>query len=112
VTPSFVRLIAHAKGAGEICWRDPEPEELPREPAAKRAPTKEDVMAHVPTGEAISKSVLRDRAHAAGIALNRINPLIDDLVHERRLFVWLVKRPGTNAQILLARFPQAEGVLV
>lgn len=75
-------------------------------------PAKGDVLAHVPTGAPISKNELRDKANAAGIALNRINPLIDDLIGDGSLFVWSVKRKGTNPRILLARFPQAEGTLV
>ena len=111
-TATYARLIAHAKGTGEIYWREPDPEEVPKEPAAKRVPAKADVLAHVPTDRAISKNELRDKANAAGIALNRINPLIDELIQDGRLFVWSVKRKGTNPRLLLARFPQAEGELI
>jgi hypothetical protein len=111
-TTAYAKLIAHAKGAGQIYWREPDPDEIPKEPTAKRVPAKGDVLAHVPIKEAISKNELRDKANAAGIALNRINPLIDDLIGDGSLFVWSVKRKGTNPRILLARFPQAEGTLV
>ena len=111
-TPTDTRLVAHAKEEGAIYWREADPGEVPGEPAAKRVPSKADVLAHVPVGEAISKNELRDKANAAGIAFNRINPLIEDLVGDGSLFVWSVKRKGTSPRILLARFPQAEGELV
>ncbi|MGD0539669.1 MAG: AAA family ATPase [Verrucomicrobiota bacterium] len=111
-TTAYAKLIAHAKEPGMIYWREPEPEEVPKEPTARRVPNKADVLAHVPTGRAISKNELRDKANAAGIGMNRINPLIDDLIQDGSLFVWSVKRKGTNPRVLLARFPQAEGELV
>lgn len=111
-TATYMKLIAHAKEEGAIYWREPDPEEVPEEPTARRAPNKGDVLAHVPMEQPIAKCELRGKANAAGIALNRINPLIEELIHDRSLFQWQERRKGTNPLILLARFPQPEKALL
>ena len=63
-------------------------------------------MPHVPLEGTISKDDLRQKANAAGVALNRINPLIVALMDEGRLHEWKVKRSGTNPRKLLCRIPQ------
>jgi hypothetical protein len=44
--------------------------------------------------------------------MNKINPLIAELVAEGTLHEWREKRPGTNPKLSYARFPQAERGLV
>jgi len=63
-------------------------------------------MPHVPVDKPISKDTLRNKANAAGIALNKINPLIAELLDDGTLYEWQEKRPGTNARKLLSRTPQ------
>ena len=109
-TTAYTKSIAHAKEPGVICWHEVEPEtEAEAAPAgkAKRPPKgKEDLMAHVPADRAIDKQVLRSRASEAGIALNRINGLLGELVSDGRLYEWPQKRPGTTATKMISRFPR------
>lgn len=103
---AYSKLIAHAKEPGVICWREADEKEMPEPTSAKRVPSKEDIMRHVPMVGSIPKDDLRVKANAAGIALNRINPLIEELVQEGRLYVGRQKRSGTNARKMLSRTPQ------
>ncbi len=105
-TKAHAKLIAHATEPGVICWREAEAAEVPTDSKVKRVPTADDVMAHVPTDKPISKEMLRTKANGAGIALNRINPLIEELISDGRLHPWTEKRSGTNPRKLLARSPQ------
>jgi hypothetical protein len=104
-TKSYFKLIAHAKEPGVICWREADPENIPDPANGRRIPTEDDIMVHVPLDKPIAKDALRSKANAAGIALNRINPLIAELLEEGRLFEWRIRRSGTNPQKLLARTP-------
>lgn len=105
-TKAYSKLIAHAKEPEVICWREGEESDMPEATSAKRVATKEDIMPHVPLEGTISKDELRVKANAAGVALNRINPLIEELIDEGRLHEWKVKRAGTNPRKLLSRSPQ------
>jgi hypothetical protein len=111
-TPIYARLVAHAKEDGAIFWREPDPEELVEEKTVKRLPTKADVLAHVPTDKPIAKEILISKANSAGIGINRAKGLIAELVADGSLHVWLIKRPRTNAQRLLARLPQPPDELI
>ena len=88
-----------------ICWRLAEESEVPKA-AVKRLATKEDILPHVPLDKQISKEALRRKANEAGIALNKINPLIAELVDDGVLHEWREARSGTNARKLLSRKPQ------
>ena len=105
-TKSYAKVIAHANEPGVICWREADESEVPQTGKASKVPTKEDIMPHVPTEGTISKEALRGKANRAGIALNKINPLIAELIDDGQLFESLEKRPGTNARKLLSRKPQ------
>jgi hypothetical protein len=109
VTRAYAKLIAHATEPGVICWRDASISELPKADGVKRIYTKADVLVHVPANEPIAKDELRARANGAGIAMNKINPLIEELVVDGALYEWRSKRSGTNDRILFARMPQPEG---
>lgn len=112
VTKAYCKLIAHAKEPDVICWREAEADEAPEPAKGKRVRTKEDILPHVPTDKPISKNALRNKANASGIALNKINALIDELVEDGRLHPWSEKRERTNAKISFARFPQPEKELI
>jgi hypothetical protein len=105
-TKSFAKLVAHAKEPGVICWREAEESDLPEPAKAKRVHTKEDIMPHVPLDKPISKEVLRSKANAAGIAVNKINALIAELIDDGTLHEWKEKRTGTSPRKLLSRTPQ------
>ena len=115
VTPSFIKMIAHATEPGVICWREAKASEVPAEAAPERAVKrtfrKEDVLAHVPLREPIAKEALRTKANAAGIAWGRINGLIAELIEAGRLHEWQEKRVGTNPRRVLARFPEPEELI-
>ncbi len=106
VTASFAKLIAHSREPGVICWREAQADEIPADAKRKNVFTKEDLLPHVPTDKAILKEALRSKANGAGIAINKINGLIAELVDDGRLFIWRIKRTGTNPQLQIARFRQ------
>ena len=112
VTKTFTKLIAHANEPGVICWREADASEMPETKNAKRIFTKADVLAHVPPEKPIAKDLLRAKANGAGIALNKINPMIAELVGDGDLHEWREKRKGTNQKISFARFPQPEPALI
>jgi hypothetical protein len=49
--------------------------------------------------------------YVAGIAVNKINPLIEELLEDGSLHVWQEKRPGTNPRTSLARYAGIKSVL-
>ena len=110
-TPCFTKMIAHATEPGVICWREAEAEEVPAERNAIRRVTKEDLLAHVPLGRPIAKEALRSKANSAGISLNKVNGLVEELIEADLLHEWQVKRGGTRPKIMVARFPQHAGEL-
>ena len=111
-TKTFTKLIGHANEPGVICWREADASEMPQTNKAKRTYTKADVLPHVPPDKPISKDVLRSKANTAGIAVNKINPMIAELIDDGQLFEWHEKRKGTGPKILIARFPQPEPELI
>jgi hypothetical protein len=106
VTKSYAKIIGHATEPGIICWREVAPSEVPQPASGKRIFTKADVLIHVPPQDPISKEVLRAKANAAGIAVNRINPMITELLQDGELYEWHEKRAGTNDKLSFARIPQ------
>lgn len=111
-TKTFTKLIAHATEPGVICWREADASEMPETKKAKRIHTKADVLAHVPPEKPIAKDLLRAKANGAGIALNKINPMIAELLDDGDLHQWHEKRPGTNPKISFARSAQPEPELI
>ena len=112
-TRRYAKYIAHADAPGVICWREVLEEEVPADrDGVKRQFTKDDLLPHVPTDKPVTKEALRSKANQAGIALNKINGLIAELVDEGRLYEWRVKRKGTNPQRMIARFAQPEPELI
>lgn len=111
-TKTFTKLIAHANEPGVICWREADASEKPETKTLKRIYTKADVLAHVPPDKPIAKDALRAKANSAGIALNKINPMIAELLDDGTLHQWQEKRRGTNPKISFARFPQPEPELI
>ena len=69
-------------------------------------------MPHVPVDKPVAKEALRSKVNQAGMALNRINGMIAELVDEGLLHEWRVARKGTNPQRLIARFAQPEPELL
>ena len=65
-------------------------------------------MAHVPHDKPIDKTVLRQKANKADIAINKINPLIDQAIEEGLLYEHSEKRSGTCPKKRLARYPQEQ----
>ena len=111
-TKTFTKLIAHATEPGVICWREADASEMPETKKAKRIHTKADVLAHVPPEKPIAKDLLRAKANGAGVALNKINPMLAELLDDGDLHQWRENRPGTNPKISFARFPQPEPALI
>ena len=104
-TTVYAKLIAHSGTPGLICWREAEPSEAPTG-RGRRTYGKDDLLAHVPPVEPISKEALRSKANGAGIAFNRINGLLAELLADGALHEWRVKRPRTNPLRMVSRSPQ------
>ena len=111
-TRRYAQFIAHADKPGVICWREADPVEVPADEESRPERTKDDLLPHVPVDKPITKEALRSKANRAGIALNKINGLIAELVEDGQLHEWRVRRKGTNPQRQLARFPQPEEQLL
>jgi hypothetical protein len=112
-TRSYAKYIAYADEPGVICWRQASEEEVPAGAEGfKRQMTKEDIMPHVPVDKPITKEALRSKVNQAGLALNRINGMIAELIDDGLLYEWRVARKGTNPQRLIARFAQPEPELL
>jgi len=110
-TPTCARMIAHAREPGVIYWRDAEESEgkIEDKTPAQKGHDPEAVLAYVPTDKAIAKNTLISRVNLrAGIAINHAKVIIGDLVDEGRLFVWLIERKGTRAEVFLSRSKQPE----
>lgn len=107
-TNAYTKIIAHAKGHGVICWHEAEKDDMPEAETAKakRVPVKGDIMPHIPLGKPIPKETLRAKANAAGIALNRINPLVEELLDDGTLHEWTEKTRGKNTRKVLSRSPK------
>ena len=101
----YSKTIAHATDGG-IYWREVGAGERPPETQKKGLPTKADLLTHVPVLGPISKDALRSLANTGGIALNKINGLIAELVDDGTLFEWSRKRPGIVPGKFLSRSPQ------
>ncbi len=109
-TTAYTRLVAHSGTPGLICWREADPSEAPAGRGG-RVCGKEDLLAHVPSDKPISKEALRSKANGSGIAFNRINGLLAELVADGVLHEWRVKRPRTNPLRMVSRSPQPLGEL-
>jgi hypothetical protein len=109
-TTAYTRLVAHSGTPGLICWREADPSEAPAGRGG-RVYGKEDLLAHVPPDKSISKEALRSKANGSGIAFNRINGLLAELVADGVLHEWRVKRPRTNPLRMVSRSPQPPGEL-
>jgi len=106
LTETLAKMIAHTSEPGVIFWRDADESEVSLEAKPKRIYSKEDMMSHVPMDKPISKETLRNKANLAGIPINKINPLITELIDDGTLHESQKKRPGTNGQKFLSRQAQ------
>lgn len=85
---------------------DPQRLKESRNPNRQKEHSVEEILAHVPTDEPIDKNILREKANAAGIAINKINSLIEQAIKKEVLYEHQIKRSGTCPKKRLARFPQ------
>ncbi len=113
-TRTNVKYITHAEEPGVIYWREATQKDLLANSGrvGRKQTTKADIMPHVPVDKTITKDALRSKVNQAGIALNRINGMIAELVNEGKLFEWLERRKGTNPLRLIARFAPPEPELL
>lgn len=102
---TLTRFISHHGDPGVICWREVEESEALNN---KQCPSVDQVLAQVPSDRPITKDALRLKANGVGIAWNRINGLIAQLLDAGRLFEWLTRRPGTREEKSYCRKPQPQ----
>ena len=86
---------------------DPKDLKRPAKSKPARVITIEDIMPHVPLdGTPIGKAMLGLNANQSGIALNKINPIVNQAVDDGILFEWQKKREGKRPAIMVSRKPQ------
>ena len=86
---------------------DPEHLKLRRQSNPVRHNTVEELLAHVPPdGSPIAKNVLKTTANKAGIGVNKISPLIDQLKDEGRLHEWEEPRKNSRPKLIISRKPK------
>lgn len=106
--PPFAPFVLRWEWPLMVRESDIDPERLKARRSSNPAKhhTVEEILAHVPRENPIGKDILKDNANKAGIALNKINPLINQAIEKGLLFEHLVKRPRTSPRKLIARYPQ------
>ena len=92
--------LRHATG-GRICWEQVEGGSVV---SGNRAKTALDLFALVPESPArIPKTVLFEKAKAAGVADKKCRALFDELIANQQVHIHAEKRPGTNPLKYVAR---------
>ena len=99
-TKAMAKLIAHASKPGEIWWRETDASEIPETAKNKKVFTKADVLFHVPQDNSIAKSALRAKANDAGVAINKVNPMIAELIEDGDLYEWRKCAAGNKTKII------------
>lgn len=107
--PITERFFAHCC-QGNIRWVDATGEQA-AQASCQRQKTALDLLALVPLDAPIPKTTLIQLANTPtngqpGIGIVKAKGFLDQLLHEGKLHVWLVKRKGTNPMRLISRKPQ------
>jgi hypothetical protein len=109
----YRRLFCWDKGQA-IYWREATAEDVERVESSKPEGTKRgspqtqgDLKALVPLEGSIAKNILIRHAQARGMGVNRARDFLSELVEEKELFEWRVKRPRTNPEVRISRREQA-----
>lgn len=105
--PVYERFFRHAREAGAIYWEDVEAP-APGKGGGSRVWTKEDVLGFVPKDAAIGKDALTSKATSAGLGERRARGFIAELIDDRKLFEWTVRRPKVRPVMAVARQAQTE----
>lgn len=113
--PEIERFYSHAPGSA-MFWTASSDEEVTRMESKKpktggnapSAATPEDVMALVPLEGCISRDEILDAASSREpkIGVVKCKSLINVLIEQDRLHVWIVKRPNVRPSRPLSRHPQ------
>jgi hypothetical protein len=103
----YDRLFCHHAGDA-IFWREATDEDMERVAQAKAKKgeplkTKEELKALVPLDEAIPKEALIERANRVGFGIGRAKLLLNALIADKELHVWLKSRSGTRPAMLISR---------
>ena len=96
------RYIGHCKRPDTICWVEmaiADAEEL----KANNGKSVEDVMKHVPQSGLVEKKHLKSTCQQTRIGKHLVTDLIDELVEDHRLYVYLIPRKGMKPAVLLSR---------
>jgi hypothetical protein len=107
--PVFERLFCWSQNGNVIFWRDATDEDAERVAAAKQGKplrTKEDLKRLVPMDKPIPKNTLLANAGDAEIGEKKARGLLAELIDNRELFVWQLKRSGTRPEVHIARREQ------
>ena len=99
----YIRHFAHDDN-GSIYWRDALIEEVKR--AGKPRKQAKDLMALIPNEGTIPKKVLLSHVSELEIGQVKAKGFLAELIADRRLFEWQIKRPRTNPEIHISRYEQ------
>jgi hypothetical protein len=91
--PLYRFCIKHSERG--ICWEAATDDDFvaPGKPPPKSA---DDLYRLFPVKGAISQGRLFESAKAAGIGKHLVRDLLDELIEQKRVFIWLKPRPGTR----------------
>lgn len=92
-----------------IFWEEAEaPIEQPGSGRSKPTKTPNDLLALVPTEGTVLKKMLIIKATDAEIGENKARGFLEQLISEKTVFEWRIKRPGTNPEKSIGRQAQPE----
>ena len=106
-----VRHFCHASDG--LYWREAEDDDMiavdiatTAKKSGKLVKTAADMKALVPTEDAIPKVKLIQNARACGFTKRGADDALTELIESEELFVWRIKRSGTNPEVRISRHTQ------
>jgi hypothetical protein len=91
--PLYRFYIKHSERG--ICW-EPATDDDFVTPGKLPSKTADDLYRLFPLRGAISQGMLFESAKAASIGKHLVRDLLDELIEQKRIFVWHKPRPGTR----------------
>jgi hypothetical protein len=110
--PLHARFFCHGTG-GDIAWRDAAHDDISltetkRPTKSGTNKTKDDLLDLVPASGSKPKQALLSTAQTHGIGYNRARGFLQELIADGDLYVWKVRRAGTNPEVQISRHAQRD----
>ena len=103
---TFFRYFRHSREHEIIFWEDASEEEIATTVVAKKDSS--DILDLIPSDGAIPKPELLEKAKTAGLGTNKARGFINELLNNKSIFEWHIKRPGKTPGVSLSLTPQPE----